>query len=47
MATDFFDEDLAESAAAPNAAAPTAAGESFHERQKRELPEQLTKTLST
>ena len=44
MATDFFDEDLAESAAAPNAAAPTAAGESFHERQKRELPEQLTKT---
>ncbi len=46
MATDFFDEDLAGTAApapAP-AAAPAASGESYYERQKRELPEKLSKT---
>ncbi len=44
MATDFFDEDLAESATPPAAASSTPSGESFYERQKRELPEQLSKT---
>ena len=44
MATDFFDEDLAESTPAPAASPAAAPGESYYERQKRELPEQLTKT---
>ena len=48
MATDFFDEDLAEpapaSAPAPTSSAPAASGESYYERRKREMPEQLTKT---
>ncbi len=45
MATDFFDEDLAEAAPAqPAAAKPAPEGESYYERQKRELPEQLTRT---
>ncbi len=44
MATDFFDEDLAEAAAVPAAASSAASGESYHERQKRVLPEQLSKT---
>ena len=45
MATDFFDEDLAESAAAkPAAPSPAPQGESYYERQKRELPEQLSRT---
>ena len=46
MATDFFDEDLAETAPAPQAAPAVSAatGESYYERRKREMPEQLTKT---
>ena len=44
MATDFFDEDLAETAATPAPATPAASGESYYERRKREMPEQLTKT---
>ena len=47
MATDFFDEDLAETAATPAPSAPAAPatpGESYYERRKREMPEQLTKT---
>ena len=48
MATDFFDEDLAETAPAPAPtpapSAPAASGESYYERRKREMPEQLTKT---
>ena len=46
MATDFFDEDLAETAPTPPPAPATsaAAGESYYERRKREMPEQLTKT---
>lgn len=46
MATDFFDEDLAEpapgeyaAAAAPRAQAAGATAESFHARQKKDLPE--------
>lgn len=46
MATDFFDDDL--SAAAPVGSAQSdgssASGESFYDRKKRELPEQLTRT---
>ena len=45
MATDFFDEDLAETAAPRAEAANQPHGaESYYERQKRELPEQLSKT---
>ena len=47
MATDFFDEDLAETAATPapsTPATPENPGESYYERRKREMPEQLTKT---
>ncbi len=44
MATDFFDEDLAETAATPSPATPATPGESYYERRKREMPEQLTKT---
>ena len=44
MATDFFDEDLAESAPPPDSPSPVPSGESYYERQRRELPEQLSKT---
>ena len=46
MATDFFDEDLAETApdTAPAQPAPADSGESYYERRKREMPEQITKT---
>ena len=43
MATDFFDEDLAESTASPEPSAEAPSGESYYERRKRELPEQLSK----
>ena len=44
MATDFFDEDLSETSAPQPQASSAAAGESYYERRKREMPEQLTKT---
>ncbi len=45
MATDFFDEDLAETPAArPPAPSAPPPGESYYERKKRELPEQLSQT---
>ena len=43
MATDFFDEDLAESTASPEPSASAPSGESYYERRKRELPEQISK----
>ncbi len=44
MATDFFDDDLSESTPPPAASSPAPSGESYYERQRRELPEQLSKT---
>ena len=46
MATDFFDEDLAEATPAKNGGTPLQppVNESFYDRKKRELPEQLSRT---